>query len=247
MKKLFFIISGLLTVCILSAQDVKLDEIVAKYLKAIGQDKIASIKTIVITGKSSAGGMEVPMIQTEKRPDSRREDVDLQGTKIVFAYDGKSGWMILPMTGSPDPQDMPAELLNSGIKDNMRDPYTNWNNPFVNWKENGIKMELSGKEDMNGTQVYNIMLTFKDNDITNYYLDANKYLVLKIKYKENAQGQIVDKEDIYNDFRLVDGIINPFRIESMTNGQPQDIEIVEKCEFNLPVNDSIFVKPVVKK
>jgi hypothetical protein len=140
---------------------------------------------------------------------------------------------------------MPAELITKSNKDDLCDPFLNWEGLFVNWKERGNMIELVGREDLNGTPVYNIRMTFKDNDVVNYYIDANKFVVLKMKAKEMIQGQLTDAETIYSDFRDVNGILNPFKTEMIYSGQPGPILIIGNCELNIPVDDSVFKRPVV--
>ena len=194
MKKLVLIILCMLPVGILIAQDLTVGDIISKNLKAIGQDKLMTIKTIKTTGKMTQGGMEFLATDIEKRPDFDKAEMEVQGAKIIIAREGKTGWMINPMTGTSDPQDLPAETINSMLNESISDPAINWDNPFYTWKEIGAKVELIGKEEMDGTPVYNLKFTFKDGYIVNYYLDASKFLVLKSKSTEAAQGQTYEQE-----------------------------------------------------
>lgn len=244
MKKLLVFIMCFLSASVLFAQDMKLEDILAKNFKASGQDKLAKITTIRVTMKMAEGGMEALITMSQKYPNSMRMETEFQGTKIIYAVDGQNGWMINPASGSLEPQDMPAEVLNDYI-DNTG-TFLNWKNPFFNWKEKGNKIELVGKEDMNGTPVYNIKITFADNQVYNYFVDAAKFLVLKEKDTETMQGQEVTEEDIYSDFREIDGVLIAFKVEVSLNGQSGQSVTVDKCEFNIPLDDALFTKPVPK-
>ncbi|MCX6328266.1 MAG: outer membrane lipoprotein-sorting protein [Bacteroidia bacterium] len=243
MKKLVFIILCMLPVGILVAQDLTVDEIISKNLKAIGQDKLMNIQTIKTTGKATQGGMELLITEIQKSPDKDRQEVEVQGMKMIIAIEGETGWIINPQTGSSDPQDLSPEQMQSLIKEGLSDPIVNWDNPFLKWKENGIKIDLIGKEDMNGTPVYNLKFTFKDGYVVNYYIDAEKFIVLKSKSTETEQGQTYEREIRYSDYTDFDGILNPVKIEVLVNGQVGTVGIMDKCEFNIPVNDSVFKKP----
>jgi outer membrane lipoprotein-sorting protein len=247
MKKLLIVIFSFLPMGILTAQEISIDDLIAKYLVAIGQDKMANIQTITETGKALMGKIELPITTILKRPDLWRTEGDVQGTMIILAGNGQSGWLLDPTKGSSEPQDMPAPEFNTAIKSMRRDPYFNWNNPFVNWKEKGNKLELAGKEVLKETQVYNIKLTFKDGEEVNYYMDADKFIIIKIKYKSTLRKKTSDEEEILSDFRSVDGILFPFKNESFTNGQLTETDIGEKIEFNVRVFDMLFKKPVVNK
>jgi len=247
MKKLLIILLSFLSTGILIAQDMKLDELLEKYYKAIGQDKSVKIQTFKITGKmSQRGGVVFQLISFNKRPDMERVEFDLQGTKLIVVFDGQTGWMINPLGESFEPQDMSADQINSGKKlyGTQKIPF-GWNNPLVNWKENGDKIELVGKEDINGMPAYNIKMTFSDNEVVNYYMDIEKNLILNSKEKSMIQGQIIDVETIYSDFRNVDSVLIPFKLETLYNGRSAAIITFDKVEINLPLDDAIFKKPAV--
>jgi hypothetical protein len=228
----------------LLAQELTVDEIISKNLKAIGQDNLMKAQTIKTTGKMTQGGIEFLLTSYEKRPDLDRAEMEVQGVKIIIVREKNTGWMINPMTGSSDPQDLPAEMISSMIDQGTDDPAINWDNPFFTWKEIGATPTLIGREDMQGTPVYNIKFTFKDNHVVNYFLDAARFIVLKTKSTETAQGQTYESETRYSDFKELDGVLYPGRIENLVNGQVSTVAVSQKVEFNLDFDDSLFKKPV---
>jgi hypothetical protein len=246
MKRLLVLILSVFAFGLLSAQDLTVDEIISKNLKAIGQEKLMNFQTMKLTGTLTQGGVELKMTQYQKKPDFARMEIEIQGMKIIMAVSGESGWMINPAAGSPDPQDMTADMVKSLRKEEMRDPDLNWENPFFNREKNGIKVELAGKEDIDGSPAYNLKFTFSDGYIINYFVDAARFVVVKSKSTETAQGQTYEQEMKYSDFKDYNGILNPEKVETLINGQLGQVSITNKCEFDLPVSDSLFIKPVKK-
>ena len=247
MKKILLVLSGFLSTGILIAQDPTVDELVAKFLQIKGQDKMSSAQTAMMTGKLTLKNkMTVPFTVTEKRPNLFRFEYDWQGTLVVYAGNDKTSWMIDPRTGSSDPQDLPTKEAKENTS-SYSDPYFDWDNPFVKWKENGDKLELIGKEDLKGTAVYNIKLTSKANDIINFYMDAEKFVILKVKYDVKNNGRTFEEEQVYSDFRLVEGILCPFKFEEQINNQRILTFGITKYEFDTPVFDLMFKKPVINK
>jgi len=245
MKKLLVTLIFCVSSGFLIAQDLTVDEIVSKNLKAIGQDKLMTFQTIKETGKMIQGPAEFVMTEIMKKPEFDRLDMEIQGIKIIMSTDGKTGWMINPLsTGTSDPQDLSPDMIKSMMADGMRFPDVNWYNPFLNWKEKGTKIDLIGKEDLNGTPVYNLKFTFSDSVVVNYYMDASKFVVLKKKSTETVMGQTYELEEIYSDFKVIDGILCPGKNESLKNGQVETVSITDKYEFNVPIDESIFKKPV---
>ena len=239
MKKVLFLILSVFTVGGLFAQDLKLEDVLAKHFKAIGQEKFAKVQTIKMTGKVFQMGMEMTMSVIKKRPNFSRTEVDVQGTKIVYAVDGQTGWMIMPFTGSSDPQDMPEEQLTSARKEDM-------DGPFLNYQAKGNKVELVGKEVVDSVSVYNIKVTTKDDETSNYYIDASKFVILKMKAKVMAQGQLAEVETKFSDFKVANGIQSAYKIETIANGQAGASITFETVEYDIPVDNAIFVKPAAK-
>ena len=228
------------------AQDMKLDDILEKYFKVNGGDKLEKLQTYKIKGKMHWDA-EFQLTTFAKRPDMERAEMDLEGTRIIVVLTGQTGWMINPISGF-DPQDMDADMIKNNKKTfgSQKLPF-GWNNPLINWKENGNRIELVGREEMDGTPVYNIKMTFKDNEVINFYMDQEKFLILKMKDKSIILGQPEEVEVKYSDYREVDGFMIPYNLEIFHNGSLTITLTFEKIEFNIPVNDTMFIKPVVNR
>jgi hypothetical protein len=230
------------------AQNIKLDEILENYSRKNGLDRLANIRTLKITGKvTQVGGTELLITNFKKQPNKDRTDWEFQGTKLVSVIDGLTGWMINPISGSFDPQDFSADMIKNGKKNfgMQNSPTDPWNNPFVNWKENGNNIELIGREELNGAQVYDIKIAFNNGDLVYYYMDTENFLILKMKQNSTFNGQVVEVESIFSDFRSVDGFKIPFKLENFYNATSVNLISIDKIEFNIPIEDSVFKKPVV--
>jgi outer membrane lipoprotein-sorting protein len=243
MKKLLFIISTFLSLASLSAQEITIDQLRAKYLAALGYERASSIQSVKVSGKMTQGGAEFKLVSFDMRPNLGRMEMELQGSLVIIVSDDKSAWMINPFTGSTGPQDMAPEMVAAMNKESKSDPYAYWDNSFACPKDSGIKMELAGKEDYNGTPVYKVKAVFTGDYHIDYYLDADKFIVLKTNTQMKAQGQVFDQETRYSDFRLVENILVPFHIMTFVNGQEQANAVVEQCEFNIPMEEGLFKKP----
>jgi outer membrane lipoprotein-sorting protein len=246
MKKSLTILVCFLSSGILVAQDMTLDEILKKYFKVNGGDKLENIQTYKAIGKIYSGA-EMKMTGFAKRPDMERIEMDLQGTRITVVITGQTGWMINQISG-PYPQDLDAAMIKNSKKmfGSEKSPF-GWKNPFVKSEENGNRIELVGRETMEGTQVYNLKITFKNDEVANYYMDAEKFMILKVKEKSMIQGQLIEVEEIFSDYRDVDGVKIPHRLETFHNGSSTYLTTFDKIEFNLQIDDAEFKKPVSNK
>ena len=217
------------------------DEIIDKHFDAIGgKGKIDSVKSEKVTGFMSMQGMDIPITVYSKNNEMLLIEVYVQGMKILQGYDGKIGWSINPMTGSKKPEKMDDET-SKNFKEQA-----DLGGKMMRYKEKGYTAELIGKEDMEGTEVFNIKMTDKDGETTNYYIDANNYLILKTKGKRKAMGKTVDGETIYGNFKKIDGIMMPLLIESKIAGMDMGSQkiTIDKVEVNAKIEDEIFKMPV---
>jgi outer membrane lipoprotein-sorting protein len=114
---------------------------------------------------------------------------------------------------------------------------------LYDYENKGYKAEFLGKEDMEGSGVYLIKLTDATGDEYTYYIDAENFVVLKVKGSLNYQGSKIEAETFMSNYKPAEGIIMPYSMESKMNGQTQSIITVNEYLFNQEINDSIFMKP----
>jgi outer membrane lipoprotein-sorting protein len=221
-------------------QEMNLDEVLAKYHQTIGTSVIKGWKTLTMTGKSSAQGMEFPVIIYMKRPEKIRTEVEIQGNKMLSVFDGQAGWSVAPWSGSSDPQDMTPDEVK-GMKEQA-----DFEGTLFNWKEKGHKVELIGKEDMEGTPVYKIKVIRSDENIETYYIDAENFVTLKIVSIMKIQGNDTESEALPSNYKEVNGAMMPFAIENKYKGQTVSHVVIDKYEINKEIDDNLFVKPAKK-
>lgn len=223
---------------VLSAQTV--DEIIAKNIQAHGGlAKLKSVQSLRMTGDFDAGGMQADFTQLYKRPMKIRVEATIQGLTLIQAYDGQSGWQVVPFTGKKDPEPMTADDLKNVQEE------ADFEGPLVDYKTKGHTVELVGKEKIEGTDVYHLKATLKNGDIRNYYLDAASYLVIKFSGKTSMRGTEVDVDSTIGDYKQVEGVLFPFSIEQHLGGdQGPTVKItIKKIELNVRVDDSVFKMP----
>ena len=223
---------------LLSAQSV--DDIIAKNVQARGGlDKIKSVQTVRSTGTMSmGGGMEAPGMMIQKRPDMARLEFTVQGLTAVQAYDGKTAWQIMPFMGKKD-----AEVMSADDKKEMEEN-ADIDGPLVDYKSKGNKVELLGKDKVEGTDAYKLKITLKNGDVITDYLDADSFLEIKQETKRMIRGSEQDVESSLGDYKEVNGLMFPFAMENGIKGSQEKEKLtISKIELNVPVDDSIFKMP----
>ena len=238
MRNRFFCLLTLtvFSVGMLSAQD--LQKILDAHFEAIGQKNLSKVKTMVVTGKIVQQGVEMPFKTITKRPDKAYIEAEVQSAKMKQGYDGQNGWMIAPWTGSAEPIDLSGPDLR-GLKD-----AADLDGPLWDYEEKGSTLELTGKEDLDGSDAYVLKLTRKDGNIDYFYMDAENYVILKLISKTIINGSETEVDTHLSNYQEVEGYIMPFTQEQSFDGQPGMSMNFEKVSFNDEVDDGIFKKPV---
>lgn len=237
---LFTLAFGFLFSLYASAQTA--DEIIKKNIDAKGGlGKFKSIKTIRLTGLFSmpSMGIEDALITiVAKRPNLIRLDIEVMGMVVVRAFDGETAWQTMPTEmGDLETDEMPE----SDAEEMRRD--SDFDGHLIDYKKKGHKVELVGKEDVEGTEVYNLKVTLKDGYVVNYYFDTKNFLDLKSKAITSFQGQEVEGETFYSDYKEIAGILFAHSIEMKLDGQTNQQVIFEKVELNVDVEDAYFKMP----
>jgi len=243
LRKLLGVVALILLIAVpATAQTV--DDILAKNTNAKGGlAKLKAVNTMRATGKVTIGpGMEAPITFEQKRPNSIRVEVVVQGMTIVQAYDGKVGWILNPMSGRKDPEPMPSEMLK-----NMEEQ-ADVDGPFIDYKAKGSTVELMGKEKADGADCYKIKVTLKSGDTRTYFIDAENYLEVKVESKTTVRGTETEGDTIIGDWKEVAGMMMPFSMDAGQKGAPARQKItLEKIEVNPAIDGARFKMPEIKK
>jgi hypothetical protein len=217
-----------------SAPTLNADEVVNKYLDAVGgNDAISKIKTMSMEGTMQVMGSEAPTKTTTVDGVGTKQESEFNGTKIISCYTDKSGWMVNPMAGATDPTPMPDDQYNTG----KAGIYVG--GLLYNYAVKGSTIELASKDDKS----YTIKLTTKEKVKYTFVIDAKTYLVNTMTTEGQMQGQPVTITANYSDYRKTEtGFMVPYGI-SLDFGQFQLSITVKKIELNKTIDPAIFAMP----
>jgi len=235
MKKSVITLFAIIIAMVNVAKAQSLSEVLDKHFKAGGQEKLMAVQSFYIKAKVSQMGMEMPMEMKIKKPDMFIVTIEMQGQKMIQAFDGQKGWMIAPWV-SADPQELAGDQL-AQVKQQ-----TNMEGELYNYEKKGSTAELMGKVNVDSKEMYRIKLTDKNGNLKDYFIDASTNLVSKVKSKVSAQGQTVDVEQIMSEYKIIDGITIPMKIESKTP-MGTALILMEEVKFNEKFDDAIFKQP----
>ena len=226
MKKLIFIMAGLIMMSVISAQS--LDEIVSKYTAANKLDQVTNLKTIKITANLSMMGMEMPMVMWMKNPNKIKIVISFNGQDMIQVFDGEKGYVVSPMTGSTDPVEMNTEQVNTILSSNM------FQNMMATYLKNG-QLALDGEENVNDKPAYKIKATIEGGTVVDMFIDKSSYFMVKMS--TTASGMTADAYP--SDYTETNGVMIPMKTKSSAMGMESLITFT-KVEVDVPMEDSIF-------
>jgi outer membrane lipoprotein-sorting protein len=238
-KALPFVLVAVSGSLLVRGADLTADEIAQKNAEARGGvAKLKALRTVKMTGKALVGnGMEAEAVMQMKRPNMVRMDMTIQGQQVTQAANATSAWMINPFMGGTDPQAMPEEMA-SDLRGGA-----DFEGPLVDYQAKGNKIELVGKQDVDGKPTYVLKLTRKNGKVDTFYIDASTFLDVKRVSQRNVMGQDMELDMTVGNYKNVDGVEFPFSIQQTANGNPSFSLTIDKIETNIPIDDSIFEMP----
>lgn len=244
MRKKFLVVIAALVWSSGAVQAQTVDELVGKYVQAMGgADKLSGLKAVKINSTMKIMGADINSTTTAVNQRAFRQDMSIQGMTVVQVIDGNKGWTVNPMMGQSEATALPEDQTKA-----MADQLDLTGSLF-NYKEKGNTVELAGKENVNTTDTYKVKVTRKNGNVEYHYLDAKTYLPVKILAVAKIQGQDLKQETLNSNFKQVAGITFPFTVEMKNDAIPGGSSLtvnVTKIDINPSIDESIFKMPAKK-
>ena len=206
-----------------------------------GLEVIRSIESMHITGEIEmpSVGMTMPMTITQKRPSKVhfRVDVPAMGAEIINAYDGETAWQINPMQGGT--QKMTGEQARN-IKERA-----DMDGLLVDYEAKGYAVHYVGEEEVNGSNTKKLRVMRPDSSEMFVFLDAESFLQVKTEAEGTnpMTGASAKMETFMMDYRDVDGMMIPFEMKVLMDGQVFQNITIKEVKTNVEVDDTIFMYP----
>ena len=239
------VIAALLLGWVPSASAQTAEEIVEKYLAAVGGraalEKLTSRSmigniTVSTPGGDISGSIEVVAQAPNKSRTLIKLDLSAFGAgpmTIDQRFDGTSGYMLDSLQGNREITGGQLELMKNAA----------FPNPLLNYKAMGLTVELAGKEKVGERDAYVLIVKPKSGPASRQYVDAESFLPLKqvIKVDLPQVGELEQMTELL-DQRDVDGVKVPFRINAISSVQ-RSIITITKVEHNIKIDETVFSKP----
>ena len=223
---------------LLSTKAQTAEEVVNKWTNAMGgKEKLASMQTLYIENDVSIMNNAASSKSWLVNGKGSKTETDFSGQKIIDCYTVNNGWSINPLAGQPTATPMPASQIKMGQLQ------LEVAGPLFNYASKGSKVELMGKDNVNGASVYKLKLINSGGIEMNFFISDSSYYILKEVTKLNTDGQDVEINVVKSDYRKTeDGFVMPYSTEVSFPGLSVSLTS-KKILVNQPVDPQIFEMP----
>jgi len=222
---------------IFSAAPCRADEaqkIIDQYLKAVGGSKaISRLQTLAIDGSVASRGDEVPGTYTfkVKRPNRLYTELRSNGKTIIESYNGKSAWH----QGADG--EFSTLLGPEALELESASQYYNSRLQALGKRKVGVAYK--GEAQVRGISAQEIELTYPTGVQWQVFFDPKTRLIVE----EKAQLAGIAREIYYDDYRAVEGIKVPYKMEVHRGGDNYTVNVT-RVGVNETVGERVFDFPI---
>jgi hypothetical protein len=209
-------------------------KIVSDYVKAIGGSKALSrIQTETLEGAFSnpADGKPSTYTFSLKLPNRYYSEFVLGDKPLIEAYNGKSAWHQSPSG------ELSTLLGQQGQQLEAASLY--YNSRLLDLKKHKLAIAFIGHAQVRGKDALQLELTTPTNIRRELFFDPQSHLLVK----ESAPVAGLDQEILYDDYRTVDGVKLPYKIELHRGPDTYSINIT-RTAINETVGERTFDFPI---
>ncbi len=231
MKRLILSLLVLASAFTVKAQTA--DEVIAKHIEAIGgAENWKKVNSMKMEGVLQVQGAEVNVVVTVLHGKGMRQDISVMGMTGYEIITPTEGWDFMPFQGQTEPEaKTPEELAEA--QDNL-----DAQGELIDYAAKGHKVELIGKEDVEGTECFKLKVTKKGGSISTLFFDPKTYYIVQSKSTQKANGQEMEVVTSFSNYeKLPEGIVVA---KSLT--LPFGEMNMSKITVNGPVEESFFKK-----
>lgn len=207
-------------------------KIVDQSIKAVGGSKaLSKIQTLTMEGVfTDAAGKTGTYTFSTRLPNRFYSEFVAGDQNLIEAYNGKSAWHqtrageVATLLGAEG-----AQLEAAGQYYNSR---------LVNAKKNKLGIGFAATLKVRGRDAYDLELTTPTGVKRHVFFDPTTHLIVK----EVARIGGIDQEALFDDYRPVNGVKFPYRIELHRGNDVYDVTIT-RVAINAPVGERVFDFP----
>src|SRR5216684_1453973 len=208
-------------------------KIVEQYVKAAGGGKaLARIQTLTLEGAFTSDGGKMGTYTVDTKLPNRYYSELMVGEKnLIEAYNGKSAWHQNPAG------ELGTLVGPEGMQLEAAAQY--YNSRLVNPKKSKIALAFVGHAQVRGKDALQVEINTATGMKRQVFFDSQSHLIVK----EAATVGGVEEEILYDDYRTIDGVKLPHKIELHRGSGKYDISVT-RAVINGTVGERVFDFPI---
>ncbi len=216
--------------CPVHAQEA--EKIVSQYVKAAGGAKaLGKIQTLTLEGTfNSSDGKAGTFTFDTKLPNRYYLELLVGEKNLIEAYNGKSAWH------ETAAGEIGTLVGGDGMQLEAAAQY--YNSRLLNPKKSKMALALVGHAQVGGKDALQLEVTTATGMKRQVFFDPQTHLIAK----ETATVGGLEEETLYDDYRTVDGVRLPYKIELHRGDDKYDIDVT-RAAVNGTVGERVFDFP----
>jgi hypothetical protein len=209
-------------------------KIAEQYVKSEGGRKtLSKIQTMALDGAftNAADGKSGTYTFDVKLPNRFYSELVVGNKPLIEAYNGKSAWH------ENAAGEIGTLLGQEGLQVEAASLY--YNSRFLNPKKSKLALAFVGHAQVRGKDALQVELTTPNGIKREAFFDPETHLIVK---ESGAVGG-VPEELLYDDFRVVDGVKLPYKIELHRGSDVYNIDVT-RAAINETVGERTFDFPI---
>jgi hypothetical protein len=217
-------------VCAQFAQAQTVDDVINKHVTALGgKEKLNKIQNLVMEGSLNIQGTEISLTVTQVNNKLSRQDITAMGMHGFDMMGNTEGWQYMPFQGMQKPEPKTPDEVKKSQSD------LDIAGPLVDYAAKGHKVELLGKEDVDGTECYKLKVSLNGGKEVTFFIDPVSNMIIRAKEIRKMNGQDAEMQTDFSDYKDVEGVKMPFSIT-----QQFGTVLFSSIKVNQTIPESVF-------
>jgi zinc protease len=204
-----------------------------------GLARLKNVKTVVAeattTFRMEQGELESTTTTYVVYPDKFRVDAQVAGAEVQQVYNAGEAWQKDPNGVREAPAPMKEEFGASVRRDTI--PL------LIAAAEGTLDVKLLPEEGRDGTVLRVLEISGPRVSPVRLYVDSANLIARQAYSSAGPDGQPMQAEEVFSDYRTVDGIKVPFTAQVLRDGRPILERTLTEVTFNSTIDPKLFSRP----
>lgn len=212
-------------------------EIARQHAQRAGE-RLAALQALRAEGRIQIGGETISVVAIAQRPGRLRVETTSARLHVVQVTDGvHPAWISHPDTNAGAPEDMnEADARDFAMS-------ADFDGVLVDYAAKGYSVDYAGEDVLDGRRAAKLLVMGARDQIFFLWVDAESHEIVKrLLYRTRGERRIAI-ETLYKDFRPVGGVLQPYLIETLSDGKLVYVMTMDRMEANPIVAPGTFSKP----